>query len=144
MNYAKMLPRDTGDAPMQEFPAAFPAQTRYNVANTVTSSVISLNPNTTTIEVGSFGGQGVVIRWVPVTETASVAPYGSVVSSGLGANFDHYIPTGVGIGEYRRFAVPKETAGSPTGQVGSVNGLYQRIAVINAGLTASSVLLSEF
>lgn len=140
-NYAKSLPRDTGNSPMQSFPAPYPAQEQYTTENAVASSVISLTPNTTSIEVGAFGGQGVVIRWVPLTETASVAPRASVVASGLGANYDHYVPPS----QYRSFVVPKETIGQMAGgQVGSVNGLYQRVAVINAGTTASSVLLAEF
>lgn len=140
MNYGKNLPRDKGGAPMTDFPANYVANQRYNDDNGVTSSVISLHPQTAQIEVGAFGGQGAVIRWIPVSETASVTPFASVVSSGLGANFDHYVPPGM----YRQFVVPKETQGAAVGQVGSVNGLYQRVAVINAGATASSVLLSEF
>jgi hypothetical protein len=125
---------------MDQYPAPFLSQEQYNSANAVNSSVISLTPNTSTIEVGTVGGQGAVIRWIPLTETAGVSPYASVISSGLGSNFDHFIPAGT----LRRFVLPKETGGAPTGQVGSVNGLYQRIAIMNAGITASSVLLSEF
>ena len=140
-NYAKNIPRDTGGAGMTDFPAPVISQTRYHNENAVASSVISLNPNTTQIEVGVFGGQGAVIRWVPITETAAAAgAKASVIASGLGANFDHFIPAGT----YRQFVVPKETQGSYAGQVGSVNGLYQRVARINGGGTASSVLLSEF
>jgi len=140
-NYAKGLPIDKNNTPMQEYPAPYPALATYQRENAVASSVISLTPNTTSIEVGAFGGQGIVIRWVPVTETASVAPRASVVASGLGANFDHFIPQS----QYRRFVVPKETMGQMAGgQVGSVNGLYQRVAWINAGATASSILASEF
>lgn len=140
-NYAKPLARDTGGEPMQNTPAPYIANVTYQVENGVTSSVMSLNPNTTTLEVGAFGGQGAVIRWVPTTETAAAAgAKASVVASGLGANFDHYIPPST----FRRFIVPKETQGLPTGQVGSVNGLYQRVARINAGATASSVLVIEY
>jgi len=139
-NYAKSLARDTGGSPMQEYPSPYPALVTYQKENAVASSVISLNPNTTQLEVGAVGGQGVVIRWVPVTEDAATAPRASVVASGLGANFHHFIPTGT----YRRFVVPKETQGSYAGQVGSVNGLYQRVAMINAGATASSILATEF
>lgn len=139
-NYSKSIPRDQGGAAMTGFPAPVKSNEQYNKDNAVASSVISLHPQTSQIEVGTFGGQGAVIRWIPVTETASVSPFASVVSSGLGANYDHYIPPGT----LRQFVVPKETQGAVNGQVGSVNGLYQRVAVINAGLTASSVLLSEF
>lgn len=140
MNYAKPIPRDNGGAPMAEWPAPVKANVRYNKDNAVVSSVISLHPNTAQIEVGAVGGQGAVIRWIPLTETAGVTPFASVIASGGTENFDHFIPAGVN----RQFVVPKETGGAPTGQVGSVNGLYRRVAVINAGITASSVLLVEY
>ena|SRR3990167_3197636 len=141
-NYAKPIPLDKGNTPLQEFPAPYLALARVNTDNAVASSAISLNPNTTIIEVGAFGGQGAVIRWVALTETPSVAPRASVVASGAGANFDHYVPPSA----YRRFVVPKETQGLGTApmQVGSTFGLYQRVARINAGITASSVLIAEF
>ena len=140
-NYAKGLAVGVNGEEFQNCPPPYPAIARYQVENAVTSSVISLHPNTTALEVGAFGGQGLVIRWVPLTETAAVAPRASVVASGLGANFDHFVPTGT----FRRFVVPKETQGQVAGgQVGSVNGLYQRLAWINAGATASSILASEF
>ena len=140
-NYAKALPRDNGNVPMQEYPAPYPALVSWQRENAVASSVISLNPNTQSLEVGAIGGQGLVIRWVPLTETASVAPRASVVASGLGANFDHFIPAST----FRRFIVPKETQGQMAGgQIGSVNGLYQRVAWINAGPTASSILANEY
>jgi hypothetical protein len=141
MNYAKNLPRDTGGEPMQNFPAPFKAVNRITSENQVASSVITLHPDTTTLEVGAFGGQGAVIRWVPNTETAAAAgAKASVVASGAGANYDHYVPPS----NYRRFVVPKETAGQPVGQAGSVNGLYNRLAVINAGTTATSILIAEY
>jgi hypothetical protein len=90
--------------------------------------------------IGAFGGQGLVFRWVPTSETAAVAPRASVVASGAGANYDHYIPSG----NYRRFVVPKESAGKTAGNVGSINGLFNRVAVINAGPTAASVLYMEY
>ena len=136
MNYAKNLPRDTGNQAMQEFPAPFVSVSRLNKSNATVSSVINLHHATTTIEVGAFGGAGAVIRWVPVTETAAVAPRASVTN----ATYDHWIPPST----YRRFVVPRETAGGPTGHAGSVNGLYNRVAFISANDTASSVLLSEF
>lgn len=126
---------------MTNWPSPRIANVTYQKENAVASSVISLHPQTAQIEVGAFGGQGAVIRWVPTTETAAAAgAKASVVASGLGANFDHWIPPST----YRQFVVPKETGGSPTGQVGSINGLYQRVAVINGGATAASVLLTEF
>lgn len=141
-NYAKGLPIDKNNVAMQEFPAPAIAQEQYTIENAVASSAISLTPNTSSLEVATYGGQGAVIRWIPVSETAAAAgAKASVVASGLGANYDHHIPAGM----LRRFVVPKETIGQVAGgQIGSVNGLYQRVAVINAGPVASSVLLVEF
>lgn len=139
-NWAKPNAIDQGGGTIQNAPAPYPSQEQYNSENAVVSSVVNLHPMTSRIEVGALGGQGVVIRWVPRTETASVSPFASVISSGLGANFDHWIPPGT----YREFVVPKETGGSPTGQVGSIYGLYQRVAWINKGSGPSSVIASEF
>lgn len=141
-NYAKTLARDAGNAPMQEYPAPFKAVASvYYRDNLPVSSVVTLDQATSSLEVGAFGGQGVVIRWVPISASPEVGNYfTSVISSGLGANFDHYIPPST----YRRFVVPKETQGSYTGQMGSVNGLFQRIGVSNAGATASSVLVTQY
>lgn len=139
-NHARALPRDTGDGTMQEYPAPYVATGRSMRENAAISSVLVLNQNSGAIEVGTSGGQGLVIRWVPLTETPSVSPFSSVVASGLGANFDHFVPPN----NYRRFVIPRETYGQAAGgQTGSVNGLYQRLAIINAGTTASSVLTNE-
>lgn len=140
-NYAKRYSKDTTGEARIDAPPPFLALDEYQVENAVVSSAISLNPNTTELEIGAFGGQGIVIRWVPLTETAAVAPRASVVASGLGADFDHWVPSG----QVRRFVVPKETIGQVAGgQIGSVNGLYQRLAWINAGTTASSILAVEY
>jgi hypothetical protein len=139
--YVKSLTFDINGNPLQEYPQAYPALQSWEKDNAVVSSIINLNPNTTVIEVGAYSGQGAVIRWVPLTETAGVAPAGSVIASGASANFTHQIPAGT----VRRFVIPKETQGQTAGgQIGSVNGLYQRLAWINAGSTASSILASEF
>lgn len=137
-NYAKRQALDEGSNVITQVPSPFPALRAYNKDNGVASSVISLHPNTTRVEVGAFGGQGAVVKWIPTTDTTQA----SVISSGL-SNFDHYVPAGT----FRQFVVPRETAGNPLvvgGQIGSVQGLYQRIAVINAGATASSILANEF
>lgn len=140
-NYVNPLPRDRGSEPMQDFPAPVRALATSMRENAVASSALALNPNTTSLEVYGFGGQGLAIRWVAATETPTTAPRASVVASGLGANFDHIVAPNT----VRRFAVPKETQGQMAGgQIGSVNGLYQRLAVINAGTTAASVLFVEY
>lgn len=139
-NYARNIPRDSGGAPMQEYPAPYPAVTRGVRDTAVVSSITILNQATSAIEVAATGGQGVVIRWIPIAESPTVSPFGSVVSSGVAANYDHVIPAGT----VRRFVVPKETGGAVAGAVGSVNGLYQRVANTTIGTPASSILISEF
>lgn len=140
MNYARQIPRDNGGADLIGYPAPIKAVVRWNVENQVASSVISLNSDSSYIEISTTAGSGAVIRWVPTTETAAVAPRASVVASGLGANFDHHIQPA----STRRFVIPKETQGAHSGGVGSVNGLYQRLAWINAGLNPTSILATEF
>lgn len=138
INYAKALPIDESMNPLQNSPAPVPAIKAWNITNGVASSVISLQPNTTRLEVAAFGGQGVVIKWIPVTDTTSA----SVTSSGLTANFDNFVPAGTN----RQFVVPRETQGlpiNPNVQKGSIFGLYQRVAWINAGATASSIIANE-
>lgn len=140
-NYAKSLARDVNGNEIQGHPAPYPALASYERDNSVVSSVISLNPNTTIIEVGAYGGGGLAIRWVPLTETAAQTPFASVIASGLTANFTHTIP----VNTIRRFIIPKETQGQMAGgQIGSVNGLYQRLAFINVSTSGSSILASEF
>ena len=136
--YARALAIDESMNPLQNAASPIVALKSWTIENGVTSSVINLNPNTTRLEVGAFGGQGVVIKWVPTTDSTSA----SVVSSGV-ANFDNFIPAGT----YRQFVVPRETQGSPTNlnvQIGSIYGLYQRVAWINAGITASSIIANEY
>ena len=140
MNYAKIVPRDQGGEALHSYPSPYTSNARYTITNAVTSSVISFDQDTTQIEVGVFGGQGCVIRWISATETAGQTPFASVISSGVGANYDHYVPNS----QWRQFVVPRETGGQSAGGIASINGLYQRVAIINAGATASSVLLSEF
>lgn len=139
-NYAKGQPIDESGYDIQNAPAPVPALEQWTVENGVTSSVITLHPKTTRMEIGAFGGQGVAIKWIPVTDVTQA----SVVSSGLTqANFDHWVPPGL----TRWFVVPRETSGSgmnPNAQVGSVYGLYQRVAWINKGGTASSIIASEY
>ncbi len=126
---------------MQEYPAPFKAVAQSMRENCAVSSVLVLNKDTSAVELGAFGGQGLAIRWIPRTETPTVSPFSSVVASGLGANYDHYVPPS----QYRRFVVPIEVSGQNAGgNVGSVNGLYFRLAVVNAGTTASSLMAAEY
>lgn len=132
----KQLPRDGTGTEMQEFPTPFKAIiTRARDAATA-SSVITLNPNTSTIEVTSTGGAA-FIRWVPITETAAISPFASVISdSSLAVNFDNSVAPNT----VRRFAVPIESFVAQSSIVGLNRqyGLYQRVAIIGVASVAST------
>ncbi len=144
VNYINPLPFDRANNTLQEFPAPVRAITSVMMReNAVASSALALDPNATHIEVNALGGEGIAIRWVSQLETPTVSPRASVISSGLGANFDHLIPAGT----YRRFAIPRGDSnpiGTGNMQIGSTFGLYQRVAQINAGIVASSVLIVQY
>ncbi len=141
ITYSPALPVDKGSVPMQEYPAPIVAKEQYTNENATASSVISVTHDTTTIEVAAIG-QAAAIRWVPVTETAAVSPFGSIITvAGTTANYDHILPAGT----VRRFVIPRETQGLAPGSVvgaNRLNGLYQRVAVKSAGI--GSVLLAEY
>lgn len=135
-SYAKSYGYGQDNYPKVGFPSPVKAQARYYTENSAgTSSVITLTDNTTQIEIGAAGASGVIMRWVPVTETAGVAPNASVTAT----TFDHFVPAG----EVREFVVPKETQGV-TSLVGVnvENGLYKRVAFMNTGI--GSVFATEY
>lgn len=139
-NYARELPRDKSGNELQEYPAPYKANARYSTNNATVSSVITLNDNTTVIEVSAVG-QAVAVRWVPVSETAAISPFASVITtSGATANFDYTVAKDT----IRRFVSPIEGVGvaSIVG-IGVQAGTYRRVAIMSAA-TVSSVLLSEF
>lgn len=138
-NYAAGLPRDENGNDMQEYPAPFKANARYGTNNATVSSVISLNDNTTVIEVSAVGSP-VAVRWVPASETAAVSPFASVITTGVTANFDYTVAKDT----VRRFVSPIETQGvqSIVG-IGVQAGTFRRVAISSAG-AVSSVLVSEF
>lgn len=135
------VPHDQGGEPLVGYPAALKAKATYAAIGALgVSSVVTFTDNTTVLEVETAGGNGVVIRWVPSTETAAVSPFGSVISSGLTANFDHAIPNNT----VRRFAIPQETIGTVSiVGAGIQAGLYRRVAWSAAGATAS-IIATEF
>lgn len=141
INYAPQLPIDKGGNNMQEFPAPLKAKVVRASDNASTSSVISFGHDTTTIEIGAVTAPA-VLRWVPTTETAGVAPAGSVISDAGTANFDHLVQAGT----VRRFVIPIESRGlNSFGSAVGINrqaGLYQRVAYKSAGV--GSVLLTEY
>ena len=141
-NYALGQPVGNNNVPEYLCPPAIKAVARYVDENGTASSVISLSDNTTAIEIGT-GGTAAVMRWVPVTETAAVSPFASVIAiAGTTANFDHEIPANA----VRRFVVPQEVAANQgySSMVGTnrAEGLYQRVAIKTQGI--ASVLLTEY
>ena len=144
VNYAVAAPHDKNSDVMPMFPSPKRATSVTSLENAAVSSLIGLHENTTVIEITSINTP-VAFRWIPVTETAAVAPAGSVITTVAGSNFDHAIATT----HTRSFVVPIETM--PTASVVALgfkagpnlaNGLYRRIAVKSTGV--SSVLISQF
>ena len=140
VNYAPQLPIDRAGSNMQEFALPLKAKVVRASDNASTSSVISFGHDTMAVEIGAVT-TAAVMRWVPTTETAGVAPAGSVISAAGTANFDHLIPAGT----VRRFVIPIEARGAQQGSVVGANrqnGLYQRVAYKSTGV--GSVLLTEY
>lgn len=138
-NYAKQQPNDKEGQKMQNYDPAFKAITRYERNNLTVSSIFTLSDDTTIVEVAAVGTSA-AIRWVPVTETAAVTPFASVITLIGSENFDHVVAKDT----VRQFVVPRESQGVPS--IVGINkqaGLYNRIAVISAA-AVSSVLLAEF
>lgn len=140
VNYARDLPNDKKGQTMTDYPAAYKANARNSFNNLTVSSILTLNDNTTVVEVSAVGAP-VALRWVPASETAAVSPFASVITTtGATANFDHIVSAN----QTRRFVVPIETQGvaSIVG-IGVQAGTYRRMAVMS-GAAVSSVMTSEF
>lgn len=128
------LPHDKYGVPMQNYTPTASVKASYSYENGAASSVITLTPDTTVIEIAAITGPA-VMRWVRTADTQ-----GSVVSA-AGGNFEHVITTAA-VG---KFAVPIETVyQAPSSMVGAniINGLYRRVAIKSIGI--ASVMLSEF
>lgn len=147
LNYAARVPADSSGLPLESYPAAkiHLPQTTTNAPSVLSmdngsfSSVMTLNDNTTVLEIAATNAAA-VLRWVPVGETAAApaaGPFQSVITVQGTANFDHVIPKD----SVRRFVVPIETRGS-TSVVGLniQNGLYNKVAVKSFGIGSVSTL----
>lgn len=136
LNYANAVPVDERGNPMQGLPPPVIALATTTISTAI-SSVVTLNNNTTDIEV-SAPNIMVAIKWIGVNAAQT-----SVISSSLGtANFDHTIPSGT----YRKFVVPRETQGmAGPALTNSIHGLYQRLALIPInGTGVASILVTEY
>lgn len=98
------------------------------------SSVTSLSPLTTTIEIAAIGASA-AIKWASNQAT-------SVITAAGTANFDNIVP----VGTVRQFVVPKSTQGAMGSVVGigTVEGLFPGIATMGIGAAVGSVLLTQY
>lgn len=129
LNVTKPLAIDRNGAPIQNgSPDGVALVARYS-DNGAVSSVITMNDNTTLLEVSATGTPAIV-RWVPSTDTAA-----SVIST----NYDVIVPPNT----LRKLPVPHETTGtSSIVGLGVQAGLYRRYAWKNIG--AGSVMSNEY
>jgi hypothetical protein len=137
VNPYPFLPRDKGNEAMQNYATHASVKAVYASENASASSVITLTPDTTVLEIAAIGASptGGVMRWVRTADTQ-----GSVISA-VGGNFAHVIPGN----SVRKFAVPIEVMyQAPSSMVGAniQNGLYRRVAIKSIGV--ASVLLTEY
>lgn len=102
--------------------------------NATASSVITVNDNTTDLEVAAIGSTGFV-KWIARSDTTA-----SVISSvGGQANFDVIIPAGT----VRRLVIPRETGGTSSIVGANIqNGLYNRVAYKTGGI--GSILTTQY
>lgn len=142
-NYAKKLPSDRTDTPLQEFAVPFPALATLHRENATTSSVTNLNANTTSIEV-TAATLGAAIRWVMQSNDTATS---SVITAAGTAAFDNFIPAGV----TRRFVVPRNSAAIPNYSgiqnpsvvgLNTSEGLYNGVATKSVGV--GSVLVTQY
>lgn len=133
--YANAIPNDVTGNPIQGAGMLVPAIVSTVSENATASSVITVNDNTTDLEVAAIGSTG-FLKWISRTDTTA-----SVISSvGGQANFDVIIPAGM----VRRLVIPKETIGAGSSLVGAniQNGLYNRFAYKTGGV--GSILATQY
>lgn len=132
--YANAIPNDVYGNPIQGAAMLVPAITTIVSENATVSSVITVNDNTTDLEVAAIGATGFV-KWIARSDTQA-----SVISAAGTANFDVVVPSGT----VRRLVIPRETAGAGASVVGSnvQNGLYNRFAYKTGGI--GSILTTQY
>ena len=136
VNYAKGKPMGNNQIPFYDSPPAVKAIVSRISENATASSVITMTPNTTALEITTQGTVG-LIRWVLTSDSeASVFGNASIM------NYDHAIPANT----VRRFVVPiegqyAEGQGSMVG-TNIANALFRRFAWKTQGI--ASVLSNEY
>lgn len=131
--YAKAVAVDKNGSPLDSQPLPLKALTTVVSENATVSSVITLNDNTTDVEIAAVGSSA-YIRWVGRGDTQ-----GSVLSAAGNANYDAFLQAN----QTKRFIVPVETIGT-TSIVGAniSNGLYNRLAYKSTGI--GSILSNQY
>lgn len=131
--YAKPVAVDKSGNPLDAQPLPLKALVTTVSENGSVSSVITLNDNTTDIEIAAVGSSA-VIRWIARGDTA-----GSVLSVAGTANYDAFLQSN----QTKRFIVPVETIGTSS-IVGAniANGLYNRLAYKTVGV--GSILSNQY
>lgn len=114
------VPFHSGSSPMG------PARKQYLSENGTLSSTITVNDNTTVLELSAVGSP-IGLKWIGRGDTI-----GSVITAtGATANFDAVVQANA----TRVFPIPEETVGTSS-IVGAniANGLYNRYAIKNFGV----------
>ena len=138
------LPHSTNGDGLQEYATHASVKAIYASENASASSIITLTPDTTALEIAVISGTsslvaGGAMRWVGSVVGSAAGT--SVITAARSANFDHIIPRDTVI----KFAVPIERMyQAPSSLVGAniSNGLYRRVAIKSIGV--ASVLLTEY
>lgn len=131
----KRLAHDQDGTELQEFAVPYAALAINHSENNTVSSLITLNDNTTSLEIHAVGGAA-AIRWITAS-TISGSGNTSVITAAGTANFDGMVPANY----YRRFAVPQATTG--VNSIVGLNkqaGLYPAVAVKTVGVASVATL----
>lgn len=131
--YATPIPNDTVGNDIQGAAIPQPAITANVYENASASSVITVNDNTTDLEVSAVGSTGFV-KWIGRGDTTA-----SVINAAGTANYDVIIPAGT----VRRLVIPRETLGTSSIVGANIqNGLYNRVAYKTSGV--GSILANQY
>lgn len=131
--YATAIPNDATGNPIQNAAVLQAAIVTTVSENATASSVITVNDNTTDLEIAAVGATGFV-KWITKGDTTA-----SVIAVAGTANYDVVIPSGT----VRRLVIPRETIGTSS-IVGAniANGLYNRVAWKTGGI--GSILATQY
>ena len=141
VNPYPQIPISRTGTDMQNWAVHASVKARYASENASASSVITLTPDTTALEIIAIGALPTAgaMRWVYSSDGTTAAT--SVITAAGTANFDHVIPNNTVV----KLAVPIESLyQAPSSMVGAnvQNGLFRRVAIKAIGV--ASVLVTEF